>query len=181
MEEVRRSTGMTALAVYRPDGSPLVWAGEHRGMVPDSVRRGLVESSFSSGPLFGYVYFGERLRSGNVAVAAMLLDAHVEVGEGTEPYADRFARRYGVVPHLTTPELAQGDDIWDWTTENDTILSGVFEALTQDRWRDRVSRHGRWEVAGAWLVAALLLAIAWYRGGRALRGSPSPPSRCRWC
>jgi two-component system nitrogen regulation sensor histidine kinase NtrY len=171
LEEVRRSTGMTALAVYRPDGSPLVWAGEHRGTVPDSVRRGLVESSFSSGPLFGYVYFGERLRSGNVAVAAMLLDAHVEVGEGTEPYADRFARRYGVVPHLTTPELAQGDDIWDWTTENDTILSGVFEALTQDRWRDRVSRHGRWEVAGAWLVAALLLAIAWYRGSR----PPGPP------
>jgi two-component system nitrogen regulation sensor histidine kinase NtrY len=172
LEEVRRRTGMTALAVYRADGSPLVWAGEHRGMVPDSVRGGLVESSFSAGPLFGYVYFGERLRSGNVAVAAMLLDAHVEVGEGTEPYADRFARQNGVVPHFTTPALAQGDDIWDWTTENDTILSGVFEALTQDRWRDRVSRHGRWEVAGAWLVAALLLGIAWYRGGSRPPGLP---------
>jgi two-component system, NtrC family, nitrogen regulation sensor histidine kinase NtrY len=172
MEEVRREAGMSALAVYRPDGSPLVWAGEHRGMVPDSVRRGLVESSFSSGPLFGYAYFAERLQSGNVAVAATLLDAHVEVGEETEPYADRFARRYGVVPHFTTPELAQGEGIWDWTTENDTILSGVFEALTQDRWRDRVSRHGRWEVGAAWLFAAVLLAFAWYRGGSRPPGIP---------
>ncbi|HEX2209437.1 MAG TPA: ATP-binding protein [Longimicrobium sp.] len=172
LEDVRRRTGMTALAVYRPDGSPLVWAGEHRGTVPDSVRSGLVESSFSAGPLFGYVYFAERLRSGNVAVAATLLDAHVNVGEGTEPYADRFARSSGVVPRFTTPELAQGDDIWDWTTETDTILSGVFEALTQDRWRDRVSRHGRWEVAGTWLVAALLLAFAWYRGGARPPGIP---------
>jgi two-component system nitrogen regulation sensor histidine kinase NtrY len=172
VEEVRRRTGMTALAVYRPDGSPLVWAGEHRGTVPDSVRRGLVESSFSSGPLFGYAYFAERLRSGNVAVAATLLDAHVDVGEAAEPYADRFARRYGVVPHFTTPALAQGDEIWDWTTENDTILSGVFEALTQDRWRDRVSRQGRGEVAAAWLVAALLLAVAWYRGGSRPPGWP---------
>jgi two-component system nitrogen regulation sensor histidine kinase NtrY len=172
VEQVRRRTGMTALAIYRPDGSPLVWAGEHRGTVPDSVRAGLVESSFSSGPLFGYVYFAERLRSGNVAVAATLLDAHVEVGEGTEPYADRFARRFGVVPSFTTPALAQGDDIWDWTTENDTILSGVFEALTQDRWRDRVSRQGRWEAGVAWLLAALLLALAWYRGGSRPPGWP---------
>jgi two-component system nitrogen regulation sensor histidine kinase NtrY len=172
LEEVRQRTGMTALVVYRPDGSPLVWAGEHRGTVPDSVRRGLVESSFSSGPLFGYAYFAEKLQSGNVAVAATLLDAHVEVGEGTEPYADHFARRTGVVPHFTTPELAQGEGIWDWTTENDTILSGVFEALTQDRWRDRVSQHGRWQVWAAWLLAALVLAVAWYRGGSRPPGIP---------
>ncbi|HEX6910285.1 MAG TPA: ATP-binding protein [Longimicrobium sp.] len=172
MDEVRRAQGMTALAVYRPDGSPLVWAGEHRGTVPDSVRRGQVKSSFSSGPLFGYVYFAERLRSGNVAVAAMLLDAHVAVGEGAEPYADQFARRNGIVPHFTTPELAQGEVIWDWTTGDATILSGVFETLTQDRWRARVSQHGRWEVAGTWMAAALLLALAWYRGARRAPGVP---------
>ena len=172
LDEVRRAQGMTALAVYRPDGSPLVWAGEHRGTVPDSVRRGQVKSSFSSGPLFGYVYFAERLRSGNVAVAAMLLDAHVAVGEGTEPYADLFARRNGIVPRFTAPELAQGEVIWDWSTQNTTILSGVFETLTQDRWRARVSQRGRWEAAAAWAAAALLLALAWYRGARRAPGVP---------
>jgi signal transduction histidine kinase len=172
VDAIRQAHGMTALAIYRPSGSPLLWAGEHRGTVPDSVRRGLVKSSFSSGPLFGYVYFAERLRSGNVAVAAVLLDAHVAVGEGTEPYADRFARRNGLVPHFTTPDLAQGDVIWDWTTQNTTILSGVFETLTQDRWRERVSQRGRWEVAVAWLAAALLLALAWYRGARKPPGAP---------
>jgi two-component system nitrogen regulation sensor histidine kinase NtrY len=172
VDAIRQAHGMTALAIYRANGSPLVWAGEHRGTVPDSVRRGLVKSSFSAGPLFGYVYFAERLRSGNVAVAAVLLDAHVAVGEGTEPYADQFARANGIVPNFTTPELAQGEVIWDWTTQNTTILSGVFETLTQDRWRARVSQRGRWEVAGAWMIAALILALAWYRG--AGKG-PGPP------
>lgn len=172
MDAIRRDEGVTALAVYRPDGSPLVWAGEHRGTVPDSVRRGLVKSSFSAGPLFGYVYFAERLQSGNVAVAAVLLDAHVAVGEGTVPYADRFAERNGIVPQFTTPELAQGDVIWDWTTQDTRILSGVFETLTQDRWRERVSQRGRWEVACAWAAAALVLALAWYRDPRR---SPGPP------
>jgi signal transduction histidine kinase len=172
LDEVRREHGITALVVYRPGGAPLVWAGEHRGTVPDSVRRGLVKSSFSSGPLFGYVYFAERLRSGNVAVAAVLLDAHVQVGEGVEPYAEQFARRNGIVPHFTTPDLAQGEVIWDWSTQNTTILSGVFETLTQDGWRARVSQRGRWEAAGAWAAAALLLALAWYRGGRRAPGVP---------
>ena len=172
VDAIRQAHGITALAIFRPNGSPLVWAGEHRGTVPDSVARGLVKSSFSSGPLFGYVYFAERLRSGNVAVAAVLLDAHVAVGEGTEPYADVFARRNGIVPHFTTPELAQGEVIWDWTTQNTTILSGVFETLTQDRWRARVSQRGRWEVAAAWAIAAFLLALAWYRGARKAPGAP---------
>ncbi|HEY7771400.1 ATP-binding protein [Longimicrobium sp.] len=163
MSRIRHETGMTALAIYRPDGSPLVWAGEHRGAVPDSVKGGMVESSFSAGPLFGYIYFSERLQTGNVAVAAKLLQAHVKIGEGVQPYAERFAERNGIVPLFTTPELAQGDRIWDWATDSVTILSGVFETLTQQGWRDRVIQRGREDVTRALAIAALLMAIAWYR------------------
>jgi hypothetical protein len=109
MERIRRERNVTALAVYEPDGSPLVWAGEHRGTVPDSVRAGLHFSSYSAGPLFGYLYFTNRLPNGRVAVAAELLEAHVEVGEGTPPYVETFARRYGVAPRFTTPEFAPQD------------------------------------------------------------------------
>ena len=39
---------MTALVVYEADGTPFLWAGEHRGEVPDSVRLGLREYSFDN-------------------------------------------------------------------------------------------------------------------------------------
>ncbi|HEU0016028.1 MAG TPA: HAMP domain-containing protein, partial [Longimicrobium sp.] len=172
LDQARRRADVTALAVYDARGVPLVWAGEHRGTVPDSVRAGLVESSFSAGPLFGYVYFAQKLKAGRVAVAAVLLESHVRVGEGAAPYADQVVRRYGMTPRFTTPELAQGDVIWDWTTRSDTILSVVFGALTQDRWRARVAERGTGRVAIAWAAAVVVLALAWYRGGARPPGIP---------
>lgn len=172
MERIRAASAVTALALYLPDGSPLVWAGEHRGTVPDSVRAGLLPSSFSSGPLFGYIYFARPLANGRVAVAAVLLDAHVAVGEGPEPFGDAFAERYGVTPRFTTPDRAQGPAVWDWSTDDRDILSVVFATITQERWRERVAGRGRWAVGAAWLLAALLLAGAWYRG---YAGPPGPP------
>jgi signal transduction histidine kinase len=166
MERIRRERNVAALAVYEPDGSPLVWAGEHRGTVPDSVRAGLRFSSYSAGPLFGYLYFTNRLPNGRVAVAAELLEAHVEVGEGTPPYAETFARRYGVAPRFTTPEFAPQDSAWDWTGYQGPILSVVFATLTQETWRERIVLRARWAVALAWLAAVVLLGIAWARGDR---------------
>ncbi|HET7462656.1 MAG TPA: HAMP domain-containing protein, partial [Longimicrobium sp.] len=172
LEEVRRRTGVTALAVYLADGSPLVWAGEHRGTVPDSVRAGLLDSSFSAGPLFGYVYFSERMPGGRVAVAAVLLDAHVSVGEGPQPFGERFARRFGVSPRFTTPDRAQGPAVWDWSAGDRKILSAVFATITQERWRDRVAARGRWAAGVALLIAALALAIGWYRRRAGPAGVP---------
>ncbi|HEX8904641.1 MAG TPA: hypothetical protein VF771_07350, partial [Longimicrobiaceae bacterium] len=172
LEEERRRADVTALAVYLPDGSPLAWAGEHRGNVPDSVSRGLLESSYSAGPLFGYLYFTRALSGGRVAVAAVLLESHVAVGEGTRPYAERFTGRFGVTPRFTTPERAQGYPVWDWSTRNRKILSAVFQAITQEHWRDRVAARGRAAAGFALVVAALLLAIAWYRGRAGPSGVP---------
>ncbi|HET7229696.1 MAG TPA: ATP-binding protein [Longimicrobium sp.] len=171
LEVVRRQSGVTALAVYLPDGSPLVWAGEHRGTVPDSVRAGLLDSSFSAGPLFGYVYFSQRMPGGRVAVAALLLEAHVSVGEGPLPYADRFARRFGVTPRFTTPDRAQGQ-VWDWSAGDRKILSVAFATITQERWRDRVAARGRWAAGVALLIGALALAIEWYRRRAGPAGVP---------
>jgi signal transduction histidine kinase len=174
LEETRRRTGMTALAVYLPDGSPLVWTGEHRGNVPDSVSAGLLESSFSAGPLFGYIYFTQHLAAGRVAVAAVLLEAHVAVGEGPRPYADRFAERFGVRPRFTTPDRARGlgPSVWDWSAGEQKILSVVFETITQEHWRERVLARGRVAAGAALAIAALLLCLAWFRGNAGPAGIP---------
>ena len=174
LEDVRRRTGVTAMAVFLPDGSPLVWAGEHRGNVPDSVSAGLLDSSFSAGPLFGYIYFSQRMAGGRVAVAAVLLDAHVAVGEGPVPFADRFAASFGVTPRFTTPDRAQGlgPAVWDWSTGDRKILSVVFEAITQERWRERVVGRGRWTVGAVLALAMALLSLAWYRGRAGPSGIP---------
>jgi hypothetical protein len=173
LEQLRRESGVTALAVYQPNAGPLAWAGDHRGTLPGAVLSGDLESAFSAGPLFGYVYYSARLPDGRVSVAAVLLESHVTVGEGPVPFADAFARRYGVIPRFTTPDRAPRDEtVWDYETADRQILSVYFATLTQEVWRERVAGRGRWVVAAAWLVAALLLAAAWYRRAAGPPGVP---------
>jgi two-component system nitrogen regulation sensor histidine kinase NtrY len=171
LSRLRRANGISALAVFGPDGSPLAWSGDHRGAIADSVRTGLARYAYSSGPLFGYVYFTRPFSGGRTAVAAALLESHVTLGEGTAPFADRFAAEHGVTPRFTTPDRAQGASVWDWSLGS-PILSVVFATLTQERWRDRVAQRGRQVAAGAWLGAALLLCTAWFR---ARRSTPAVP------
>ncbi len=162
LEEVRRASGMGALAVYEEDGTPLAWAGEHRGDVPESVRTGALQYSFSSGPLFGYLYFTSPLPRGRTAVAAVLLDAHVAGAEGDVPFVARFSERHGITPRFTTPDRAQGPRVWDWKAGS-SIMSVVFSTLTQEGWRARVESQGRMAAGAGLAVAALLLCIAWFR------------------
>jgi two-component system nitrogen regulation sensor histidine kinase NtrY len=162
---LRRENGISALAVFGPDGAPLAWSGEHRGSIPDSVRLGLREYTYSAGPLFGYVYFTRPFSGGRNVVAAVLLESHVAVGEGAAPFAERFAREHGITPRFTTPDRAQGASVWDWTLGS-PILSVVFSTLTQERWRDRVVERGRAVVGAAWLVVLLVLGGAWFGSRR---------------
>jgi signal transduction histidine kinase len=172
MFRLRRETGVSALAVYEADGSPLAWSGEHRGTVPDSVRQGTQPYSFSAGPLFGYVYFTQRLPGGRTAMAATLLESHVAVS-GVRPLAERFGDRHGITPHFTEPDLAQGEAVFDWkVTEDQPILSVVFSTLTQDFWREREAERGRWAVGTAWLCGMLLLSVAWFAGRAGPAGVP---------
>jgi two-component system nitrogen regulation sensor histidine kinase NtrY len=168
---LRRENGISALAVFGPDGAPLAWSGEHRGSIPDSVRLGLRGYSYSAGPIFGYVYFTRPFSGGRNVVAAVLLESHVAVGEGATPFAERFAREHGITPRFTTPDRAQGASVWDWTLGS-PILSVVFSTLTQERWRDRLVDRGRWVVGAAWLLAFLVVGGAWF-GTR--RRSPDVP------
>lgn len=160
LQTLRDRTGMSAVAVYGPGGDPIVWAGEHRGSVPWPVRQGEYDYFFHDGPLFAYLYFSRVLEDGRTAVAAVLLDAAVAVGD--HPFAAAFADRYGITPRFTSPERAQGESVWDWATDR-PIFSVSFVTLTQARWRDRVAWRGRWGVAGAIAASFVLLGVGWYR------------------
>jgi signal transduction histidine kinase len=162
LERLRRQTGMSALAIYALDANPIAWAGEHRGMIPEPVYRGEQEYAFYRGPLFSYLYFAHPLPGGRTAVAAVLLDSSVPVSSSQAPFADRFAAGQGIHPRFMSPERAQGEAVWDWTTDR-PILSVSFARLSQDDWYGRAAMRGRWAVGAAWLAAVLFLAFGWYR------------------
>ncbi|HEV2149197.1 MAG TPA: ATP-binding protein, partial [Longimicrobiaceae bacterium] len=168
---LQQETEVSAVVVYGPDGAPVAWAGEHRGTVPDSVRRGIRPYFFSAGPVFGYLYFSRGFADGRTAVAAILLEANVSAGEGTRPFSEIFAARHGITPRFTPPALAQGESVWDWSSDG-PILSVSFVRLTQERWRDRIVARGRWGVAVGWGLGFALLAAAWYRRRRGPPGVP---------
>ncbi len=163
--ELQQSTGVSAIALFGADGSTLAWAGEHRGSVPAEARAGSVNYLYVEGPLFSYLYFIRPLPGGVTAAAAFLLEANVEVADGSLPFATRFERRYGILPRFWHPERVRAEVIWDWVADR-PILSVSFAELTQQHWWQRVVRDGR--VAGgiAGLAALLLLGAAWYRSGR---------------
>jgi two-component system nitrogen regulation sensor histidine kinase NtrY len=166
--DVRLRTGVSALAVLDRRGMPMVWAGEHRGSIPAAVLDPSQRYVFLQGPLFSYLYFTRALPDGRTAVAAVLLESELPAGDGTVPFATRFAARSGLTPRFTTADKATGGSVWDWSTDR-PILSVSFEALTQSNWWSRVTQRARWGVGGAWLLAMGLLTVGWYR-----RRSPAP-------
>ncbi len=168
---LRGATDMSAIAVFDADGRPLAWAGEHRGEVPAEVLRGERAYVFQEGPLFSYIYFVSPMEDGGDAVAAVLLEGDLALGEGVVPFAEDFADRHGLLPRFTLPSRAEGDAIWDWSTDI-PIMSVSFATLTQQRWWDRVVHRGLLFVGFLWLLALTLLSLSWY-GGRI--GPPGVP------
>jgi two-component system, NtrC family, nitrogen regulation sensor histidine kinase NtrY len=172
LAELRRSTGVSAIALFAADGSPVAWAGEHRGNVPTAARFGGQSYVFHEGPLFSYVYFVHPLVDGTTAVAAVLLEASLDVGGGAPPFADRFEARHGVRPRFWLPERARAEAVWDWSTEGRPILSVSFVELTQQHWWLRVVEQGRRGVALVGLALLLLLSAGWYRARLPWTGAP---------
>jgi signal transduction histidine kinase len=171
LDALRRETRISALAIYGPDANPIVWAGEHRGLIPRPVRLGEFEYSFHRGPLFGYLYFAHPLPEGRTAIAAVLLESSIPTAAEQAPFAARFTARHGIEPRFMAPERAEGDAVWDWTTER-RILSVAFAQVTQEAWHARTATQGRWLVGAAWLTSILLLGIGWYRRSIGAPGVP---------
>jgi two-component system nitrogen regulation sensor histidine kinase NtrY len=172
LDDLQRTTGVSAIALFDSAGTAIAWAGEHRGTVPAATREGTLSYRYEEGPLFSYLYFVRPLTGGATATAAFLLEASVGAGEGVIPFADRFEERYGARPRFWTPDRARPESIWDWTTADGPILSVSFASLTDQDWWLRAADLGRKSAALLVLSALLALTIAWYKSHHDASGVP---------
>ncbi|HUE96487.1 MAG TPA: ATP-binding protein [Longimicrobiaceae bacterium] len=169
IDALQRSTGVSAIALFDASGSAVVWAGEHRGPVPVPVREGTRSYAFYEGPLFSYLYFVRPLSGGVTAAAAFLLESNVDVEDELQPFALEFEQRHGTLPRFWSPERARGDAVWDWATDEGSIMSVSFAELTEQHWWERIVESGRQGAGILGLLVLLALSLAWYRtpGGHA--------------
>src|SRR5690606_14076550 len=156
LEEVRHDNGISAVALYTADGSPIAWAGEHRGNLPLEARQGLSAYIFHDGPLLGYLYISRRLANDNNVVAAFMLESAVEVEEGRLPLVERFERTFGARPVFCPAELPCVDFDWDYETGDQRIMSVSFAGVSQQNWWEREALRARRLIGGIGLLALLL-------------------------
>jgi len=131
LSRIRHQRGITALAVYDPEGQLRAWVGVHRGQVPLEVRHAESRYSFAGGPLFRYLYFAEAAPDGaGTAVAAILLQANLPAGLEGSGFASRFRRDTGVPIRILPPERVSGQAVvWDLGWEGKPLLSVALEDL----------------------------------------------------
>jgi PAS domain S-box-containing protein len=162
VEELRGESGFPVLAVYGPDGTPAVWAGTHRGRVPDRVQLGLDTYVYGELPLFSYLYFTAPIRAtGGTAVVASLLRTGLPEDLEADPgdLVSTFRQLTGEEIRISTAERALDGAVYDLPWNGETLLSiSVIRPSQADRMRDVRTRWTRLLVSllvGAWLLLAL--------------------------
>jgi len=155
LSRIRRRKGVTALAVYDPQGLPLAWVGVHRGPVPQEIRRAEASYAFGGGPLFRYLYFtAHDARGGGTVVAAVLLQTNLPAGLEEGGFAARFERETGIPIRILPPDRVRGPVIVNLGWEEEWLLSVIPGSLDPEvLWERSV---------GFWLrVIALLGILSW--------------------
>ncbi|MEX0980248.1 MAG: ATP-binding protein [Gemmatimonadota bacterium] len=172
LAELRRRTGMSALAIYDAAGELRAWDGNHQGMLPVEVRLGLQPYFYGERPLFGYLYFAAPLPGGDgTAVAAALMRADLPPGLETDAvdFAGRFRDRTAETIRITPVHRAAGAGIWDLQWEGEALFSVSLEQPSQ---AEHVAR-----LRLVWSRGVLLfLALGWLLLAFGARGAPGHPA-----
>jgi signal transduction histidine kinase len=162
VDRLRGRSGFPAVAVYGPDGVPTVWAGVHRGRVPEAVQFGASHYLYGELPLFSYLYFTERIpETGGTAVVAAMVRSDLPESLRARPgdFVSRFRRTTGEDILIARAERVGGraafDFVWDTETGPDTLFSvSVLRPAEMER---------REDLRGRWLRVVLLLAgLVWF-------------------
>jgi len=158
---LRDQFGVTALALYSAGGDLLAWDGVHRGRVPEEVQRGLRRYAYGDLPLFGYLYVTAPTAVGGTAVAAVLLRADLPgaLAAGGGDFASRFLRDAGEPIRLVRFTTAGASPGWDWKLGERTLFTVVVDPPTREERAGQVLATWQVRVAGAAVLAWLLLAL----------------------
>ncbi len=182
----REEFDLSALMLYEADGTLRLWAGQHRGRVPDAVQFGREPYLFHEVPLASYLYVTLPVQSGGTVVAASLLrsDEPVIGASDRDDLVSRFREVTGEQLRLSAPERARGAGVYEYVWEGavlftvsiDTPDPAVRQAQVLDRARFAVSLlvvlawllfgvgqsprfRGASETAGVGLALALVLPV----------------------
>jgi signal transduction histidine kinase len=170
LAELRERAGMDALALLSATGEPIAWAGEHRGLLPDSVCCTGTVPYFGEGPLFSYLYFPHPAGTrGDRAVAAVLLETGFADLEETG-FDDVFAG--GLGSRASFRRGGGPDAVWALTAGADTVVHARLARMTQAEWRAAQDRTARRTVLLAVLLGHFVLSLAWLRW--------TAPAHSRW-
>lgn len=162
LEALRERTGVDALAVFTHGGDLLAWAGDHRGSLPDAVRRIQSGTHFAERPLYSYLYLGHPVRGNRQhVVAAMLIETGLVQERSSTSFTGAFEERTGARPVFRAGGGVDPD--WVLVEGTDTIVHGTFDHLTQAQAREGVEVTAQRIATLAGLLAFVLLAIGMAR------------------
>ncbi len=157
LRAVVEEPGIAGAAVYGPDGRLAAWAGGHRGRVPEGVRAGAGQYSYSGTPLFSYMYFTAEIPGGlGVAVVASLMrsDLPEAFASGLGDFVAQFREETGEEIRIAPSDRVAGPGVFDFGWEDEPLLSVAVQE--PDPSTRRSERRGR----GIHIVIALA-ALVW--------------------
>lgn len=164
LEEIRSATGVDALAVFSASGALVAWSGDHRGKVPDEVRRGDGIAYFAERPLYSYLYFADTAESlDRQAVAAVLVETGAIPRQGRPGLTTTFAGRTDVAAIFRSGPGPAGEAAWSLTAGRDTVVHARLEPFTQADVRDLREVSARRVTVLACFASLFLLWVAWLR------------------
>ena len=158
---VRRGGGFQAAAIFDAAGRLVVWDGEHRGRVPETVSLGNAAFFYQDLPLAGYLYATAPAGTGTAMVAVLLRsDLPEGVRRAAGDFESRFQDETGATIRIQRPDrVRQGENVYDLNWEGQPLLSVSLEQPTEAarlRVLDRWSKV--WGTVGvflAWIILAL--------------------------
>ncbi len=166
VRDLRQRQGVAALALYDARGRLIVWDGVHWGKVPDDVSAGVLRHTYHDRPLFGYLYVTALTEDGGVAVSADLLRADLPqtLEAGIEDFASSFRDDVGESIRITQEDPGTAEGVWDLALPDRRLMSVVVAQPSPEERAAEVLDGWRRRVAGAALLAWLLLAVGSVRG-----------------
>lgn len=157
LRSVAAGFGVTAASLFDQDGRLLMWEGSHHGRIPEDVRTGSAEYSYSGTTLFSYLYFVRRTADGRgTAVVASLMrsDLPAPLASGIDDFASHSARVTGEQVRITRAERAEGPGVFDFGRPDEALLSITVEEP------DRAARRAQRRDRGAGIVVVLCV-LTW--------------------